>query len=256
MTSELTETELQEQMISADRGDIAQTNARVLQQRAREKQEQAKGADQDSPWREPTTDKIQDEQRILGTSFNDARNALRRRLAADARRLKSAAPSAADEITLALSAADEAKRAAEEMLEARQVVLNNLESQIYQLGNLRLQIRLVQSLAMDAPRKKAVAHRALSFFLAKQGGGLCAETEGGWQSSLKDLSYLSALDPYIQEFIEKMEIQAKGIIAGIRATAADNKINLKDFMAFLAGECGRRPGINLSPDSSLYQGLF
>lgn len=256
MTATAEETELEGQMIGSDRNDIHQTFARVTQQRAAAARANSKAVKQDPPWREPTTDEIRDEQRLLGASFNDARNALRCRLAADARRLKSAAPSAADEITLALFAADEAKRAAEEMLEARQVVLNNLEAEIYQLGNLRLKIRLIESLGMDEAREKATAHRALGFFLAKQGVGFCVQTESEWQSSLKDLTCLTALRPHLGEFLKPMEAQANELVASIRAIAATAKINLGNFMQLLARERGQRPGANLSHDLSVYKGVI
>jgi hypothetical protein len=209
-----------------------------------------------APWplAEPSASDILKAQTDLQLNHEDAREHLRSRLAADARRLALASAETIQEINLANAEADLARQRADELAAARQAALDAVESQIYSYGELRLKIAAVRALALDKADEKVLAENALNFFLLKTSDA-SARNVSGFTTCATDLALRLALSNHVPAFVAPLEAQCKALAESVKALAAENKICLRTFVKTLTSETHRHQSGKLS-DASLYKGLL
>src|ERR1022692_2262137 len=106
---------------------------------------------------EPTADQILAEARNFGLSNDTAREKLRDKLAADAKRLASFSASAWAEISQALAEASAARERAENVLAEHEVALNAVTNGIFALGKIRQKISVVKALLLSNDEKRNLA---------------------------------------------------------------------------------------------------
>jgi hypothetical protein len=221
--------------------------------RAVEKLKPAVVKTDDEAWvMEPSADQIAIEAKNFGLTNEAARESLKNKLAADARRLSSFSTDAAAEISEALKEAEAARQRAENLLAQHEAALSAVTGGIISVGNLRRKIARVKALAVDTAGELQLGKRALEYWLLRTESP-STENETGFKSLADDLVIRAALTPHIAEFIAPIEKQAGALVARIKAQAAASGMDLAKVFALLAKESAQR-GESLNAD--FYEGLL
>ena len=208
------------------------------------------------PWlAKPSREAIEARMRELGTTFQRAAEELEAELKDDARRLDSVAPDYSEKIRAAITEAEVARSHAENLLAEHQATLAGITASIFKVGHIRRRIRAAQLLKIGDDEAASLATSALHYFCERQLGADSLEILSGFQTSVQDLVYRTALSGHVNDFIQPLEQQAKDLIAEIQSEALSAKIDLKKVMELLASERGQRGGDSLQYDPSLYSGL-
>jgi hypothetical protein len=180
---------------------------------------------------------------------------LKRKLAADARRLAAFAPAASAEISEALGQAEAARARAENLLAEHEAKLAAVTNGIHTLGKIRQKIFVAKTLLLSEDNKRELASAALDYFVSMKTGFQSPQVNSGFRAMSEDLAFRTVLNDHISDFCKPLEKQAATIIASVRAQADDAKMDLKKVFALLANERGQR-GESLLHDSIFYAGLI
>jgi hypothetical protein len=210
-----------------------------------------------APWSmEPTSDQILAEAKNFGLTNETAREKLREKLAADAKRLASFSAEAATEISEALAEVEAARSRAANVLAAHESALESVTLGIHSLGKIRQKISVVKSLLISEDGKRQIANAALDYWVNMKTGFDSVAMTSGFREMSEDLAFRTVLNDHIPAFVAPLEKQAATIIASVRAQADDSKMDLKKVFALLASERGQRAGESLLQNSEFYEGLI
>jgi hypothetical protein len=132
---------------------------------------------------------------------------------------------------------------------------SSVTSQIFSLVLVRKNKRYIEQLRLETSAEKQLAFSAFDYRLANRGTGASIFNQTGWKNCIEDLAFRRALNPYIAEYVGKLDDQEKALIKEIKAEAKAAKIDLKKLISQLEKDRGVRGGESLNHDSSLYDGL-
>jgi hypothetical protein len=210
----------------------------------------------DAAWSmEPTADEVLHEAKQKSLTVETAREDLRAKLAADARRLASFSADAATEISEALAEAEAARDRAANVLAAHEAALSAVTAGILSVGNIRRTIAVVKTLAVDDGVERYLAKTALDFWVEQKTTSETVRNTTGFRAFADDLVWRRALNSHIAEYVKPFEDQVSGLIVKIKAQADAEGMDLKKVLALLEAERGQR-GESLLYDSNLYAGLI
>ena len=203
---------------------------------------------------EPSADEVLNEAKQKGLTVETAREDLRKKLAADARRLASFSSSASVEISKAFSEAEAARERAASVLAEHESALTGVTAGILAVGNLRKKIAAVQSLRLSAGDEYQLAKTALDFWVEKTTSSETIQNTSGFTAYCNDLVWRRALNSHIAEYVKPFEDQVSGLIVKIKAQADAADMDLKKVLALLTSERAKGGGEPLL-GGEFYNGL-
>lgn len=252
-----TDAEIKTEMSKIGGGNDYFTAQARLQQRLDEAEREVQklkpvAVKDDAPWSiEPSADQILVEAKNFGLSNEAARENVKKKLAADAKRLAAFSPQASAEISEALTEAESARERAENLLAEHESALIAVTTGILAVGNLRRKIAVVKSLMISEDNKRQIATAALDYFVRMKTGGESPQTISGFRAMSEDLAFRTVLNDHISAYTAPLEKQAATITASVRAQADDAGMDLKKVFALLASERGQR-GESLQGNAEFY----
>jgi hypothetical protein len=244
MAKEFTDEEIRAEMLENGRGGKDFFAARDrLQQRAAEAERAAAAlrpvaSESDvAAWQmEPSAADILAESKNRQIPVEQAREDLRAKFAADARRLAAFSASTAAEVSEALAAAEAAREKAELLLGEAEGQLSAIVNGFIAVATIRQKISVCKSLRISSDEERRLAHGALDHFVNMKTGFSSTATATGFRAFAEDLAFRVALTPHIDEFLQPLEKQAATLIGSIRKQAAASQMDLGKVFALLQSE--------------------
>lgn len=209
----------------------------------------------ETPWRiEPEEFEIEAELARGAASREDARALAVKRLTIIASRLAKVSPGTAAEINSAQAEAEAAQQRAADLIAEQQAHLDALSNQIFALGAGRQKIQQITAVALNDTEARALAGKALEFFMVKQRDA-SPQNLSGFKVMCEELIYRQALTPFLADTVSPLEKTCKELVATIKSGAAEAGIDLKEFLKTVLAETPRHQRPDLA-DIALYDGLI
>jgi len=240
---QFTDDQVREEMNRAGNGgrDFFAARDRLIQQHREAERNLAKltpvATETEDAWMiEPSAEDILTEAKNFSLKPEDARESLRAKLRADAKRLAAFSADAAEEISAARAEAEAAREKFEMLLAETEGQLDAVTNGFVAVGNLRQKIAVLKTLILSGADKNQIANRALDYFCDMRTGYSSPAVVSGFQNLCDDLIRREALSAHVKVRLDDLQNQAAHLVNSIKAQAEQSGMDLKKVFALLAAE--------------------